>query len=167
VFVVDRNSKTVLVVEDYEDVREMLKILLQSDHYRVLEAATGAEAIDTVRRERPDVILMDLALPEFDGFETMRRIRKIDGFQNIPVVVLTAYSRQGFYEAAVRAGGNYFISKPIDFDELEELLGRILEDSDHKKPKNRRSAAQRAMGSHKTLPPERKISEVRWRDRVT
>src|SRR5678815_28450 len=99
---------TILVVEDYDDVRRMLKVLLESEEFRVLEAASGAEALDVIRHQRPDVILMDLALPGFDGFETIRRIRTIDGFQNTPIVVLTAYTGPSTYENALRAGSNYF-----------------------------------------------------------
>ena len=69
---------------------------------------------------------MDLALPGFDGFETIRRIRKIDGFQNTPIIVITAYSGPSIYETARRAGIEYFMAKPIDFDELAELLKQIL-----------------------------------------
>ena len=118
--------RTILVVEDYDDVRQMLKVLLESEKFRVLEAASGAEALEVVKEEFPDVILMDLALPGFDGLEAIRRIRAIDGFQNTPIVVLTAYTGPSTYETAIRAGSDYFMAKPIDFDELATLLERDL-----------------------------------------
>src|SRR5687767_5462795 len=118
--------RTVLVVEDYDDVRRMLKVLLESEKFRVLEAATGSEALEIIKDQRPDAILMDLALPGMDGFETMRRIRAIDGFQNTPIVVLSAYTGVSTYETALRAGSNYFMAKPIDFDDLAALLKEIL-----------------------------------------
>jgi CheY-like chemotaxis protein len=90
--------RTVLIVEDYDDVRGMLKVLLESEQFQVLEAGSGAQALEVIRKQRPDAILMDLALPGFDGFETMRRIRALDGFQNIPIVVLTAYTAPSTYE---------------------------------------------------------------------
>jgi two-component system chemotaxis response regulator CheB len=65
--------RTVLIVEDYDDVRGMLKVLLESEQFQVLEAGSGAQALEVIRKQRPDAILMDLALPGFDGFETMRR----------------------------------------------------------------------------------------------
>ena len=157
----DKEMRTILVVEDYEDVRGMLKILLEYEDFHVLEAATGAEALTAIKNERPDVILMDLALPGFDGFETIRRIRKIDGFQNTPIVVLTAYSGQSTYETALRAGTNYFMAKPIDFDELADLLKHILVDGNSRSPKYSRSAAQRAVIRSNTSVPHRR-SEVRW-----
>lgn len=134
----------ILIVEDYEDVRHMLKILLESEHFRVLEAGSGTEALKLIRREHPDAILMDLALPGFDGFETIRRIRQIDGFQNTPIIVLTAYTGQSVYETAFDAGTTYFMGKPVDFDELAELLEQILSDEYDEIPQYSRPRAQRA-----------------------
>jgi CheY-like chemotaxis protein len=142
---VGNDMRRILIVEDYEDVRGMLKILLESEHFRVLEAGSGAEALKLIRRERPDAILMDLALPGFDGFETIRRIRQIDGFQNTPIIVLTAYTGQSVYETAFHAGTTYFMGKPVDFDKLEELLEQILSDGNRGIPKYSRPPAQRAM----------------------
>ena len=157
----NKDMKRILVVEDYEDVREMLKILLESEDFDVLEAATGAEALTAVKNGHPDVILMDLALPGFDGFETIRRIRKIDAFQNTPIIVLTAYSGRSTYETALRTGANYFMAKPIDFDELAELLKHILVNRKSTSHKYRRSAAHRAVIRSDT--PMRHLKpEVRW-----
>jgi CheY-like chemotaxis protein len=142
---VGMGMRRILIVEDYEDVRSMLKILLESEHFRVLEAGSGVEALDLIRSGRPDVILMDLALPGFDGFETIRRIRQIDGFQNTPIIVLTAYTGQSVYDTAFLAGTTYFMAKPIDFDELAELLEQILDDGNRGGPKYSRPPAQRAV----------------------
>lgn len=144
---------TILVVEDYDDVRGMLKVLLESEEFRVLEAATGSEALDVMRDQRPDVILMDLALPGFDGFETIRRIRAIDGFQNTPIIVLTAYTGPFTYENALRAGSNYFMAKPIDFDELQALLEEILADRNQRNSKHIRPSSQRAVLTNKPPAP--------------
>ena len=151
----------ILVVEDYEDVRQMLRLLLESEHFDVLEAATGIEALKVVESEGPDVILMDLALPGFNGFETIRRIREIDGFQNTPIIVLTAYSGQSVYETALRAGTDYFMAKPIDFDALADLLKQILSGRTSRNPKHTRSAAQRAVPGNKP-PVPRPGREVHW-----
>jgi CheY-like chemotaxis protein len=158
---VSTGKRTILVVEDYEDVRQMLRILLESDNFCVLEAASGAEALKTLKTGRPDVILMDLALPGFDGFETIRRIRKIDGFQNTPIVVLSAHSGPSVYETARRAGIEVFLTKPIDFDELAVILEQILEDGTVRNSKISRSAAQRAMINGKLAMPRAVVSEVR------
>jgi DNA-binding response OmpR family regulator len=102
-----------------------------------------------------------LALPGLDGFETIRRVRKIDGFQNTPIIVLTAYSGRSIYETARQAGTNYFMAKPIDFDELASLLKQILGNGNGKSPKNSRAPAHRAViRSDKPVPHLR--PEVRW-----
>ena len=157
---VGNGMRRILIVEDYEDVRRMLKILLESEHFRVLEAGSGAEALNLLRRARPDVILMDLALPGFDGFETIRRIRQIDGFQNTPIIVITAYTGQSIYETAFHAGTTYFMAKPVDFDELAELLERILGDGNGGIPKYSRLPTQRAV-IRNGVPVSRLRPEVR------
>ena len=136
---------TILVVEDYDDVRRMLTILLESEKFRVLEAATGTEALEVIKDEHPDAILMDLALPGIDGFETIRRIRAIDGFQNTPIVVLSAYSGLSTYETALSAGSNYFMAKPVDFDDLAALLKEILFGRDRRRSKYTRAPIPRSM----------------------
>lgn len=156
----DKDMKTVLVVEDYDDIRGMLKVLLESEHLRVLEAASGLEALSVIKTERPDVVLMDLGLPGFDGFETIRRMRKMDGFQNTPIIVLSGYTGQSMKESAFLAGSNYFMSKPVDFDALESLLKQILLDGNVYHPKGSRSAAQRAVNNNKksvSLPETREV----------
>lgn len=158
---VSKENRTVLVVEDYEDVRQMLKILLESENFHVLEASSGAEAIKILNSDRPAVILMDLALPEFDGFETIRRIRNIDGFQNTPIVILSAQSGPSVFETARRAGIEVFITKPIDFDELAVVLEQILTDGRTRKPKSTRSSAKRALITGKMATPSAMIREAR------
>lgn len=144
---------TILVVEDYDDVRQMLKVLLESEKFRVLQAATGTEALEVLKEERPDLILMDLALPGFNGLEAIRRIRAIDGFQNIPVIVLTAYTGPSTYETALRAGSNYCMAKPIDFDELAALVKEMLLDGNTRSSKYTRLPSRRAVLNPKPLGP--------------
>ena len=143
--------RTILVVEDYDDVRQVLRVLLESENFRVLEAASGPEALEVLEDERPDVILMDLSLPGFDGMEAIRRIRALDGFQNTSIIVLTAYTGRSTYETALRAGGNYFRGKPIDFDELVTLLKEISFNGNTRNSK--RAASQRAVLRSKPIPP--------------
>ena len=154
---------TILVVEDYDDVRQMLKILLESEKFRVLEAATGSEALEIIKDEHPDAILMDLALPGIDGFETIRRIRAIDGFQNTPIIVLSAYIGVLSYETALRAGSNYFMAKPVDFDDLSALLKEILLGRNRRSSKStrapiRRSVLSAAFGLKPTTAPRRALN---------
>lgn len=151
----------ILVVEDYDDVRRMLKVLLESERFQVVEAATGSEALEAIKKLPPDVILMDLALPGFDGFEAIRRIRATKGFENTPIVVLTAYTGASTYETALSAGSNFFMSKPIDFDELSALLKQILFGENTRNPKHTRAPSKRA--ALRTQPPALRASpEVTW-----
>src|SRR5215217_4473392 len=139
--------RTILVVEDYDDVRQMLKVLLESEEFHVLEAASGAEALEVISEERPDVILMDLALPGFDGFEAT------------PIIVLTAYTGPSTYETAIRAGSDYFMAKPIDFDELVALLNKILLEGNSRIPKHTRAFSRRAVLRHNPpLPQGRELT---------
>lgn len=157
-----KGARTILIVEDYDDVRRMLKLLLESEQFRVLEAANGAEALDTVKTGQPDLIVTDLGLPGFDGFEIIRRIRRIDGFQNTPIIVLTAHNEQSAHETAVSAGANYFMAKPVDFDRLESLLQQILLQGKGKTPKYERGRAQRAVSSDKKSVSHSNSCERRW-----
>ena len=145
---VGHKRNTILVVEDNDDIRRMLRILLEFEEFHVIEAATGGDALKAVKNGRPDVILMDLALPGIDGLETIRRIRKIDRFQNTPIIVLTAHSGQSIYENAIRAGTNYFMSKPIDFDQLARVVKQILNEGDSRRLKYGPSFAKRAVIRH-------------------
>jgi len=150
-----KGMRTILIVEDYDDVRGMMKVLLESENFHVLEAGSGSEALEVIKKQRPDAILMDLALPGFDGFETIRRVRAFDGFRNIPIIVLTAYTAASTYETALSAGSNYFMAKPIDFDDLLTLLKQIFSEGNTRNLRHPRTASQRAIVKPKPLPPQR------------
>ncbi|HEV2707154.1 MAG TPA: response regulator [Pyrinomonadaceae bacterium] len=117
---------TVLVVEDFEDNRFMMRRLLEMSGYRVVEAVNGQEAVETATRERPDLILMDLSLPLLDGLAATRRIRQQDGLSQVPIVAVSAHDTADFHADALAAGCNEYVTKPIDFDQLEGLLSRLI-----------------------------------------
>ncbi len=118
-------TKTVLIVEDYVDIRNMMKFLLQGYGYQVLEAADGNEAVESVQKTIPDLILMDLSLPNMDGLTATQVIRKIAGLGKIPIIAVTAYGNS-YYRRAIEAGCDDLINKPLDFDKLEPLLEQYL-----------------------------------------
>ena len=122
----DGKNHTVLVVEDFEDNRFMMRRLLEMSGYRVLEAINGEEAVDLARRERPGLILMDLSLPLLDGLAATRRIRQHEDLRDVPIVAVSAHDTADFHADALAAGCNDYVTKPIDFDQLEALLGRLL-----------------------------------------
>jgi two-component system cell cycle response regulator DivK len=118
-------AKTILVVEDYADTREMVRRFLEAKGYRVLEGANGEEAITAALSERPDLILMDLSLPKLDGLAATRRIREQAGLGQTPIVAVSAHDTADFHAEALAAGCNEYVTKPIDFDQLVTLLGRL------------------------------------------
>jgi CheY-like chemotaxis protein len=119
-------AQTILVVEDFEDNRFMMRRLLEMSGYRVVEAVNGEQAVEAAERERPDLILMDLSLPKLDGLAATRRIRQQDGAARVPIVAVSAHDTTDFHADALAAGCNEYVTKPIDFAQLEELLTRLL-----------------------------------------
>ncbi len=119
-------TQTVMVVEDFEDNRFMMRRLLEMSGYRVLEAINGEQAVEIARRERPGLILMDLSLPLLDGLAATRRIREQADLRDVPIVAVSAHDTADFHAEALAAGCNDYVTKPIDFDQLEELLQRLL-----------------------------------------
>ena len=116
----------VMVVEDFEDNRFMMRRLLEMSGYRVLEAINGEEAVELAHRERPQLILMDLSLPQLDGLAATRRIRQHADLRDVPIVAVSAHDTADFHADALAAGCNDYVTKPIDFDQLEALLNRLL-----------------------------------------
>jgi CheY-like chemotaxis protein len=113
---------TVLLVEDTEDNRFMMKRLLEMSGYRVVEATNGEEAVRVAEAESPGLILMDLSLPMIDGLAATRLIRKLPMCRKTPIIAVSAHDTSDFLAEALEAGCNSYITKPIDFSELEELI---------------------------------------------
>lgn len=119
-------TETILLVEDTEDNRFMMRRLLELSGYRVVEATNGEEAVRLAQSERPHIVLMDLSLPVIDGLAATRAIRKLDGFKDMPIVAVSAHDTTDFQSEALSAGCNSYITKPIDFSQLETLIARLL-----------------------------------------
>lgn len=121
---------TVMVVDDYDDVRSMLTRWLEQNAYRVIEASSGKEAVEMARRERPDLILMDLALPEIDGFAATFSIRTHEELRDVPIIAISAYGELGI-DAQLKIdpqaiGFNDYLPKPFALQKLLEILDRYL-----------------------------------------
>lgn len=119
-------QKTVLVVDDYDDVRAITKKALESFGYRVIEAGGGAEAVRVAQAESPDLILMDLSMPNMDGFATIHKLRRLLGVRDIPVIALSAHTAREVREDALAAGCREFITKPFYLEELKAVVARHL-----------------------------------------
>jgi CheY-like chemotaxis protein len=124
--IANRYDRTIMIVEDYDDTRYLLKRLLESKGYRVLEAVNGQEAVEIAQTEHPDLILMDLDLPILDGIEATQHLRQQSATKSVPIVAVTAYPMSYTYVKAFAKGCNEYLSKPIDFDELDKLLTRYV-----------------------------------------
>ena len=120
------NTPLVLVVEDYQDAREMYAAYLQFSGYRVAEATNGMEAIEKTIELLPDIILMDLALPRMDGWEATRRLKMDERTKHIPIVALTGHALAGHAEGARQAGCDSFVTKPCLPDALVAEIQRML-----------------------------------------
>lgn len=116
----------VLLVEDTEDNRQMMRRLLEMSGYQVVEAINGEEAVKLASEQRPRIILMDLSLPLIDGLTATRRIRSLPGFSKVPIVAVSAHDTADFHSDALAAGCNAYITKPIDYPELEEIVNLLL-----------------------------------------
>jgi CheY-like chemotaxis protein len=112
----------VLVVEDFEDNRFMMRRLLEMSGYQVVEAVNGNQAVELAASENPDIILMDLSLPQLDGLAATRRIRAHEGARKVPIIAVSAHDSADFHAEALAAGCNEYVTKPIDFDQLVSLL---------------------------------------------
>jgi len=124
------NRRLVLVVEDYQDAREMYAAYLQFSGYRVAEATNGLEAIEKTLELLPDIILMDLALPKMDGWEATRRLKMDERTRHIPIVALTGHALAGHAEGARQAGCDSFVTKPCLPDALVAEIERMLSTTD-------------------------------------
>jgi len=113
--------KTILIVEDFEDSRILMKFLLENLGYKVLEAEDGFKAVEIVRREIPDLILMDMALPLINGLTATRIIRQFSETSKVPIIAMTA-SGEFIYHQAIEAGCADLIAKPIDIEKLQPMI---------------------------------------------
>ena len=120
------SGQTILVVDDMSDNLILISLSLQDMGYRVVTATNGEEALSVAKMARPDLILMDIAMPHQDGLAATRHIREEVELGDVPVIALTAFDTEGFRQAAFDAGFNGYLTKPIDFDRLKKLMRMLL-----------------------------------------
>jgi two-component system cell cycle response regulator DivK len=122
----ERDVATVLLVEDTEDNRQMMRRLLEMSGFRVVEAKNGKEAVDVAFEVQPQIILMDLSLPIIDGLAATRQIRKRPELNAVPIVAVSAHDTADFHSEALDAGCDAYVTKPINYTELEDLVNRLI-----------------------------------------
>ena len=118
---------TIMVAEDFDDTRMMVRKMLEMYGYEVVEAANGQEAVELVWQQCPDLILMDLNMPLLDGLAATEQIRQCKELcKNVTILAITAHDTLGMKEAALEAGCDGYLTKPLDLDHLQKIVGRIL-----------------------------------------
>lgn len=127
----DRNNpsespRTILIVDDFDDTRLLLRTWLQRKGYRVVEAEDGNRAVAAAEQNRPDLIIMDVEMPELDGLAATRQIRKLEDFAGVPIVAVSAYGADQYREHALAAGCNEYVSTPFEPEELERLIRTLI-----------------------------------------
>ncbi len=120
-------KKQILVVEDQEDNRRIMRDLLVNAGYQVLEAVTGDEGVTMAEALRPDLILMDIQLPGIDGYEATRRIKTKPELVDIPIIVVTSYALSGDDAKAFAAGCDAYLSKPVSPSKILAAIRDFLE----------------------------------------
>lgn len=123
-----QKDQLVLLAEDFADSAIPISLHLQQCGYRVLTAADGEEAVKATSISRPDVILMDIAMPILDGLGAARKIRADSSLPYIPIIAITAFNTGGFLQAAYDVGFDGYLTKPVDFDRMVDLIKSLLAD---------------------------------------
>jgi len=120
------SDTTILYVEDNFDNRTLVRRILVAEGYNLLEAESAAQALEILETTRPNLILMDINMPDMDGYSLTAKIKKMSGYEAVPVIALTANVMRGDREKSLEAGCDGYIQKPIDIDMLPEQIERFL-----------------------------------------
>lgn len=118
--------RTILVVDDFDDTRLLLRTWLERRGYRVVEAADGLQAIDQAESQAPDLIIMDMQMPQLDGLSATRRIRNLQTLKSVPILAVSAYGADQFREQALAAGCDEYVSTPFEPATLEGIIRSLV-----------------------------------------
>ena len=120
------SQKTVLIIEDEEDAADMFSEMMRVSGYRVLKTSSSTPALTMMTAEKPDVVILDIMMPEISGLDILRQMRKNPELANIPVVVVSAKSMPADIKLGMEAGAFIYLTKPVGFVELKEAIERAL-----------------------------------------
>jgi CheY-like chemotaxis protein len=124
---IDKTLKKVLIVDDNKDIRHLLGHILEEAGYQVFYANDGPQALAQAQTQQPDLILMDLSLPELDGWEVLKRLRNQPMFSHIPIIALTAFVNVKTHTKALAAGFSYYLPKPFQISEMLKVIAELLQ----------------------------------------
>lgn len=119
-------QKTVLIVEDEEDAAELFAEMMRVSGFRVLKTSTSTPALSMMTAEKPDVVILDIMMPEISGLDILRQMRSDPELANIPVVVVSATTMPADIKSGMEAGASTYLTKPVGFQELKEAVVRVL-----------------------------------------
>ena len=122
-----KSPPLILVVEDAPDNQVLVEQVFQDSGYRVTCIQDGQAALDWLKTHQPDLILLDLSLPEIDGWEVARQLKASDRTSQIPIIAVTAHAMKGDKEAAIASGCDDYLTKPLDIDRLESCVKQWLD----------------------------------------
>ncbi|MDQ2976028.1 MAG: response regulator [Acidobacteriota bacterium] len=120
------NQRTILIVDDFDDTRLLLRTWLEKKGYRVVEAENGNEAVAKAESGAFDLIIMDVEMPELDGLSATRKIRQLANSRTVPIVAVSAYGADQFRAEALAAGCDEYVSTPFEPEELEKLIRSLI-----------------------------------------
>ena len=120
------NEKTVMIIEDEEDAAELFAEMMRISGYHVVKTSKSAPAIEMMTTEKPDVILLDIMMPEISGLDILRQMRRDPALANIPVIVVTAKGMPADIKNGMEAGASTYLTKPVGFLDLKEAVARAL-----------------------------------------
>ena len=119
-------QKTVLIIEDEEDAAELFAEMMRVSGFRVLKTSTSTPALSMMTAEKPDVVILDIMMPEISGLDILRQMRSDPALANIPVVVVSATTMPADIKSGMEAGASTYLTKPVGFQELKEAVVRVL-----------------------------------------
>ncbi|HEV7684541.1 MAG TPA: response regulator [Pyrinomonadaceae bacterium] len=120
------SQRTILIVDDFDDTRLLLRTWLQKKGFRVVEAEDGNFAVAAAERVHPDLIIMDVEMPQLDGLSATRKIRQLTDFGAVPIVAVSAYGADQYRAHALAAGCDEYVSTPFEPEELERLIRALI-----------------------------------------
>jgi CheY-like chemotaxis protein len=123
----DKVIKKVLIVDDNKDICHLLGHILEEAGYQIFYANNGLQALTQAQSQQPDLILMDLSLPELDGWEVLKRLRNQPMFSHIPIIALTAFVNVKTHSKALAAGFSYYLPKPFQINEMLKVIAELLQ----------------------------------------
>ena len=121
------DKKRILLVEDEKDLVDIVKFRLEANNYEVVVAYDGQEALDRAKKEKPDLIILDLMLPKIDGFKVCRMLKFDEKYKKIPIIMFTARAQESDKKLGEEVGADAYITKPFDLEEVLVLVQRAME----------------------------------------